>query len=59
MGYEWIFDVLKDLRSFAQVNGMSALAAKADEALKIAAVEVSVLKDASQSGPPPRPPSAH
>jgi hypothetical protein len=59
MGYEWIFDVLKDLRSFAQVNGMSALAAKADEALKIAAVEVLVLKDVSQSGPPPRPPSAH
>lgn len=46
MGYEWIFDVLEDLKSFADANGMPALAAKADEALKVATQEVADLQGA-------------
>lgn len=43
MGYDWIFDVLEDLKTFADANGMPALAAKADEALKVATQEVAGL----------------
>lgn len=42
MGYEWIFDVLKDLKAFAEANDMPELAAKSDEALTAAAAEVAV-----------------
>ena len=40
MGHEWIFDVLKDLASYARANGLPALAGKADEALRVAEVEI-------------------
>ena len=40
MGHEWIFDVLKDLRSYASANGLQALARKADEALQVAEAEI-------------------
>lgn len=40
MRHEWVFDVLEDLKSYALANGLPALAAKAEEALQIAAVEV-------------------
>ena len=40
MGYEWIFDVLKDLKAFAEANDMPELAAKSAEALTVAAAEV-------------------
>lgn len=46
MGYEWIFDVLEDLKSFAAANGLPALAAKADEALQVATIEVAAQADA-------------
>ncbi len=46
MGYDWIFDVLEDLKSFAEANGLPALAAKADEALKVAEQEVAGLENA-------------
>jgi hypothetical protein len=38
MRHDWIFDVLKDLRSYAQSNGLPAL--KADEAMRVAQAEV-------------------
>jgi hypothetical protein len=34
MGHDWIFDVLKDLRTYALSNDLPALAAKAEDALK-------------------------
>ena len=40
MGHDWVFDVLEDLKSYATANGLLALAAKADEALKVAAAEI-------------------
>ena len=40
MGHEWIFDVLKDLASYARANGLPALAHKAEEALRVAEVEI-------------------
>jgi hypothetical protein len=40
MGFEWIFDVLKDLKSFASDNGMPDLANKADEAMATAKAEL-------------------
>jgi hypothetical protein len=46
MGYDWIFDVLEDLKSFAEANGLPALAIKAQEALQVAAQEIADLENA-------------
>ena len=59
MAYEWIFDVLEDLKAFAEANGLTALAAKADEALVVARTEVAGLKDASVKMPPRKSGPAH
>lgn len=40
MRHDWVFDVLRDLKAYAQANGLSALALKADEALHIARAEI-------------------
>jgi hypothetical protein len=40
MHHDWIFDVLKDLRSYALQNGLPATAAQADEALRVARAEL-------------------
>jgi hypothetical protein len=40
MRHDWIFDVLIDLRLYAQSNGLPALALKAEEALRIARAEI-------------------
>jgi hypothetical protein len=40
MGHDWIFDVLKDLRTYALSNDLPALAAKAEDALRVAEVEI-------------------
>lgn len=40
MRHDWIFDVLRDLRAYAQTNGLPALAHKADEALRVARAEI-------------------
>ncbi len=42
MGHDWVFDVLDDLKSYAVANGLSGLAAKADEAMQIALEEIGV-----------------
>ena len=47
MGYEWIFDVLKDLKAFAEANDMPELAAKSAEALTVAAAEVAMRTSAA------------
>ena len=38
MRYEWILDVLTDLRAFARTNGLAGLAERLDDAM-IAAIE--------------------
>lgn len=40
MRHDWIFDVLIDLQRYAHANGLSALALKAEDALRIARAEV-------------------
>ncbi len=42
MRHEWIFDVLRDLKSYALANGLPGLAQKVDEALRIARTETSL-----------------
>lgn len=59
MGYDWIFDVLEDLKSFAEANGMPALAAKADEAIKVATEEVSGRTKEPVNTPPRRSEPTH
>ncbi|EEW26115.1 hypothetical protein [Rhodobacter ferrooxidans] len=44
MRNEWIFDVLSDLRSFAQKNNLPALAAQVDMALNVARAEIADLQ---------------
>jgi hypothetical protein len=41
MHNDWILDVLADLRSFAQENGMNRLALHLDETTLLAAAEIS------------------
>jgi ABC-type transport system involved in cytochrome bd biosynthesis fused ATPase/permease subunit len=54
MGHDWIFEVLKDLRSYALSNDLPALAAKAEDALRVAEVEIAAKvregSDGAQSG---------
>ncbi len=40
MNYQWILDVLHDLKSFAQANGLHVLAARIDDTAHAAAVEI-------------------
>ncbi len=40
MAHEWIFDVLQDMRSYSQKNGLLALAAQLDETLRVARAEI-------------------
>lgn len=53
MRHDWIFDVLRDLKTYAQANGFPALAAKADEALRIAGAEIVTLSSAEPGGADP------
>ena len=59
MGYDWIFDVLEDLKSFAEANGLPGLAAKADEALLVASQEIAAREEAPVVVPPRRSGSTH
>ncbi|MCB2137239.1 MAG: hypothetical protein KDE08_15075 [Rhodobacteraceae bacterium] len=40
MQYEWILDVLTDLRAFAASNGLAELAAQLDDTTIVAASEI-------------------
>ena len=40
MGHDWVFDVLQDLKDYALANGFPRLAAKVDEAQRIAREEI-------------------
>lgn len=42
MRHDWIFDVLRDLETYAQANGLPALAVKAGEALRVARAEMAL-----------------
>lgn len=49
MRHDWIFDVLRDLRAYAQTNGLPGLALKADEALRVARDELAVSPQADSA----------
>lgn len=54
MRHDWIFDVLRDLRAYALANGLPALAAKAEEALRIAQAEIAAATgEGGPGGVPP------
>jgi hypothetical protein len=40
MADDWIFDVLRDLRSFAQINDLPAFAAQLERAARVAEAEI-------------------
>lgn len=40
MGQDWMIDVLTDLRSFAQQNGMATLSEQLDDTILVAAAEI-------------------
>jgi hypothetical protein len=49
MAHEWILEVLNDMRSYSQKNGLPALAAQLDEVLRVATSEIGP----AESNPPP------
>ncbi|WP_284162630.1 hypothetical protein [Frigidibacter sp. SD6-1] len=44
MTYQWIFDVLGDLKTFSTLNGLPELAAQVDRTIEVAAAEVTRAK---------------
>jgi len=44
MAHDWILDVLADLKTYANKNGLSALAGELDDATLIAATEIASVK---------------
>lgn len=52
MHHDWIFDVLRDLRAYAASNGLPGLAAKAEEALRVAEAELALRRTAAGGVPP-------
>lgn len=56
MLHDWILDVLIDLRSYAQANGLTALARKAEETLLVAEAEISAPGQSDQRQEYARPP---
>ncbi len=47
MKYDWILDVLADLRTFAQANGLDALADQLDDTRLVAATEIVSIAEGS------------
>ncbi|MCB2111522.1 MAG: hypothetical protein H6895_00860 [Defluviimonas sp.] len=48
MNYDWILDVLTDLKAFATANGLKALAEQLDDTCLVAATEIA--QDAETPG---------
>ena len=45
MKYDWILDVLTDLRTFADTNGLEALARQLDDTKQVAEAEIVSVAD--------------
>ena len=50
MGHDWLFDVLADMRAYAERHGMGALAAKIDETVEVARQEVTAAEQGGDGG---------
>lgn len=48
MSYSWILEVLSDLKTFSDANGMHRLSKELDEARLMAAVEIAQLSETDQ-----------
>ncbi len=55
MRHDWIFDVLTDLRSYAEQNDLPAVAAAAGRALDVAHAEISAQSDTDTVASPQYP----
>lgn len=53
MQTDWIIDVLADLKSYAEVNGLAATAASLEDVILVALAEVATLQAHGQSGAGP------
>jgi hypothetical protein len=54
MRHNWIIDVLADLRSYAEVNNLPDIALAAQQALDVAAAEISAVAGSESNGLPCR-----
>ena len=52
MGHDWVFDVLQDMKDYALANGFLGLAAKVEEAQRIAREEIIAQSQRSASEDP-------
>ncbi|MBK6468270.1 MAG: hypothetical protein IPL38_06495 [Rhodobacter sp.] len=62
MRHDWVFDVLKDLLTYAQRNDLPALAARVQDALAVAEAEIAAgerPQAGAGSGGVSRPPRPH
>ena len=50
MHYDWILDVLTDLRTFAKTNGLPALAEQLDDTSLLAAAEIAQVASSATGG---------
>ncbi|WP_347311146.1 hypothetical protein [Defluviimonas sp. SAOS-178_SWC] len=50
MQYEWILDVLTDLKAFAKGNGLRALAEQLDDTSLVAAAEIAQAAEVTAGG---------
>lgn len=50
MGNKWIIDVLADLESFAQANGLVLLAAQLEQTANVAAAEIATTSEGATRG---------
>lgn len=50
MQYEWILDVLTDLKAFAKGNGLAALAEQLDDTSLVAAAEIAQAAEVTAGG---------
>lgn len=55
MGHDWMFEVLADMKAYAERHGMSALAAKIAETEEVARADVAAAAQESDGSVPTKP----
>jgi hypothetical protein len=55
MGHDWLFEVLDDMKVYAERHGMSDLAAKIDETREVARREVAAIAEDPDGSVPQKP----
>ncbi len=57
MRHDWIFNVLRDLRSYAEKNNLPAIAVAAERALDVAHAEIAAQSADGEKDPLNKPPN--